>query len=48
MGGKKLTDEELKALVKQQVEDNAEKDWDKATKAERDSADEMSGYWESR
>lgn len=42
---KRLTDAELKALVAENVKKNADKDWDKASKEERDSADEMTGYW---
>jgi hypothetical protein len=42
---KPLTDAELKALVKQQVKDNADKDWNSASKDERNAADEMTGYW---
>lgn len=42
---KKLTDAEIAALVKENVKKNADSDWDKASKAERNSADEMTGYW---
>lgn len=42
---KPLTRAELKALVAETVTKNAEADWDKASKAERNSADEMTGYW---
>lgn len=42
-----MTDAQLRALVAQDVKKNADKDWDKASKAERNAADEMSGYWES-
>jgi len=47
MGGKKLTDAELRELVAREVKKNAESDWDKASEAEKTSADEMSGYWAS-
>lgn len=43
----KLTDAELKALVAREVKKNADADWEKATKAEKTSADEMSDYWAS-
>jgi hypothetical protein len=42
---KPLTHAEVKALVKENVKKNADSDWDKASKAERNSADEMTGYW---
>jgi hypothetical protein len=42
---KPLTDAQLKKLVADDVKKNAAKDWDKASQAEKNAADEMTGYW---
>jgi hypothetical protein len=47
MAEKPLTGAQLKALVEKNVKENADKDWDKSSMAERKAADEMSGYWAS-